>query len=42
MLPEGAEVSFTPGTWVPLVNLNSVYILPGIPQLFKVRVAGVG
>lgn len=24
----------TEGLWVPLVNLNSVYILPGIPRLF--------
>lgn len=23
-----------PGLWVPLVNLEGVYILPGIPRLF--------
>ena len=26
---------FTPDLWVPLVNLHGVYILPGIPRLFK-------
>ena len=25
----------TEGLWVPLVNLNGVYILPGIPRLFQ-------
>lgn len=34
-LPEGAEVLVTEGLWVPLVNLNGVYILPGIPRLFQ-------
>ena len=26
---------FTPGLWVPLVNIQSTYILPGIPRLFQ-------
>ncbi|KAL6757541.1 MoaB/Mog domain-containing protein [Haematococcus lacustris] len=34
-LPSPAEVLHTPGTWVPLVNLQGVYILPGIPSLFR-------
>lgn len=28
-LPTPAEVLFTPGLWVPLVQLQGVYILPG-------------
>ncbi len=24
-----------PGTWVPLVNLRGIYVLPGIPRLFR-------
>jgi molybdopterin-biosynthesis enzyme MoeA-like protein len=28
-------VLFTPGLWVPLVNLRGVYVLPGIPRLFQ-------
>ena len=34
-LPSPAEVLFTEGTWVPLVNVDGVYVLPGIPRLFK-------
>ena len=34
-LPAGAEVLITPGLWVPLVALRSVYVLPGIPRLFR-------
>ena len=26
---------FTPGLWVPLVNIQNTYILPGIPRLFQ-------
>eukprot|EP01026_Neomeris_dumetosa_P014994 TRINITY_DN15602_c0_g1_i3.p2 TRINITY_DN15602_c0_g1~~TRINITY_DN15602_c0_g1_i3.p2 ORF type:complete len:290 (-),score=29.25 TRINITY_DN15602_c0_g1_i3:173-1021(-) len=33
-LPKGAEVLFTEDMWVPLVNINSVYILPGVPRIF--------
>ena len=33
-LPEGCTVHDT-GSWVPLVQLKNVYILPGIPWLFK-------
>jgi hypothetical protein len=28
-------VLFTPGLWVPLVNIQNTYILPGIPRLFQ-------
>ena len=34
-LPAPAEVLFTDGTWVPLVNVDGVYVLPGIPRLFQ-------
>lgn len=30
-----AQVLFTEGLWVPLVNVQNVYVLPGIPRLFK-------
>lgn len=32
------QVLYTPDLWVPLVNLNAVYILPGIPRLFKAMI----
>lgn len=39
-LPAAAdEVLTTPGTWVPLVRIGSVYILPGVPKLFRMIVA---
>ena len=38
-LPTPAEVLFTEGLWVPLVNVGGVYILPGIPRLFQSMVA---
>lgn len=34
-LPEGAEVLVTEGLWVPLVNIDEIYVLPGIPRLFQ-------
>lgn len=34
-IPEGSDVLVTPGIWVPLVVLRNVYILPGIPRLFR-------
>jgi hypothetical protein len=38
-LPTPSEVLFTPGQWVPLVNIGGVYILPGIPRLFQAMVS---
>mmetsp|Transcript_14058 Transcript_14058/g.34737 ORF Transcript_14058/g.34737 Transcript_14058/m.34737 type:complete len:182 (-) Transcript_14058:892-1437(-) len=36
ILPSPCEKIMTPGLWVPLVVANrNVYILPGIPSLFK-------
>ena len=32
------QVLYTPELWVPLVNLHGVYILPGIPRLFKAMI----
>eukprot|EP00887_Chlorella_sp_A99_P006355 scaffold3.g6355.t1 len=35
-LPHPAdEVLFAPGLWVPLVVINNVFVLPGIPGLFQ-------
>ena len=33
------EVLFTPGLWVPLVVVDRVWILPGIPRLFQAMVS---
>ena len=38
LLPAPAEVLFSPGLWVPLVNLQGVFILPGIPRLLQTMI----
>lgn len=37
-LPAGSEVHVTPGTWVPLAQVENVYILPGVPWLYKAMI----
>lgn len=32
------QVLTTPGLWVPLVHVQGVYVLPGIPRLFTAMV----
>jgi molybdopterin-biosynthesis enzyme MoeA-like protein len=35
--PEGSQIHYpSKDYWTPLVQVKNVYILPGIPQLFKV------
>ena len=34
-LPVGCVVHDTPGAWVPLAQVENVFILPGVPWLFK-------
>lgn len=34
LLPTDSKVYFTPGLWVPLVQVENVLILPGVPRLF--------
>ena len=34
-LPTPAEVLEVPDSWVPLVHVEGVYVLPGIPRLFS-------
>jgi molybdopterin-biosynthesis enzyme MoeA-like protein len=33
-------VHTTPGAWVPLAQLHNVFILPGVPWLFKLMLEG--
>ena len=42
-LPNGCQVHYTEGMephWIPLVELQNVFILPGIPKLYKAMVSG--
>jgi hypothetical protein len=36
-LPTPCQVLYAQDMWVPLCNVDGVYILPGIPKLFQVR-----
>ncbi len=35
LLPEGAKLIHTPDLWFPLVQVENVYIFPGIPRLLR-------
>lgn len=35
LLPDPCEIIWTPNLWVPLVVVENVYVLPGIPALFS-------
>lgn len=40
-LPEGATLNYTSDAWFPTVQLDNVYILPGIPQIFESKLLGL-
>ena len=35
--PEGAELIAQPGTWYPVLSCDGVFMLPGVPQLFRAQ-----
>lgn len=39
--PEGSELIQQPGIWYPVLCCDSVYMLPGVPQLFKLQLETV-
>jgi molybdenum cofactor synthesis domain-containing protein len=39
--PEGAELIQQPGIWYPVLSCAGVYMLPGVPQLFKLQLETV-
>jgi len=41
LVPEGAELIDIPGRSHPQVLFRNVFIMPGVPQLFQIRVSGV-
>lgn len=36
-LPEGGRLVHTPGTWFPVIEVEGIYLLPGIPELFRMH-----
>jgi molybdopterin-biosynthesis enzyme MoeA-like protein len=40
-IPEGAILIETPDLWFPLVQVENVYVFPGIPRLLRTKFEGV-
>jgi molybdenum cofactor synthesis domain-containing protein len=40
-VPEGAVLNYTSDTWFPTVQVENIYILPGIPQIFEAKLLGL-
>lgn len=36
-IPEGGTLVQTPGTWFPVIEVEGIYLLPGIPELFRMH-----
>jgi len=36
-VPEGTELLWRPGIWYPVMHCDGVFLLPGVPQLFKLQ-----
>jgi molybdenum cofactor synthesis domain-containing protein len=36
-IPDGATLVQTPGTWFPVIEVDGFYLLPGIPELFRMH-----
>jgi len=39
--PEGAELIPQPGSWYPVLTVDELYMLPGVPQLFRAQLEAV-
>jgi molybdenum cofactor synthesis domain-containing protein len=39
--PEGAVLMAQQGNWFPVLTVDNVYLLPGVPQLFKIQLETV-
>jgi molybdopterin-biosynthesis enzyme MoeA-like protein len=36
-IPEGAELVYQPGIWIPAVVVDRIVLLPGVPQLCRMQ-----
>ena len=39
--PEGAQLLAQDGTWYPVISVDDIYLLPGVPQLFRLQLETV-
>jgi molybdopterin-biosynthesis enzyme MoeA-like protein len=39
--PEGAELLPQPGSWYPVLTVEDLFMLPGVPQLFRMQLETV-
>jgi molybdenum cofactor synthesis domain-containing protein len=40
-VPEGARLVRTPSSWYPVIAVDELYLLPGVPQLFRMHVDAI-
>jgi molybdenum cofactor synthesis domain-containing protein len=40
-VPEGTELLWRAGIWYPVIRCNGVFLLPGVPQLFRLQLDSV-
>jgi len=40
-VPEGAELVRSPQSWYPVAVVEEIYLLPGVPELFRMHVDGI-
>ncbi len=40
-MPEGAHLVEQPGIWIPVIESEGFYLLPGVPQLFRIQFDGI-
>ncbi|AKU90502.1 competence/damage-inducible protein A [Vulgatibacter incomptus] len=40
-VPEGAILVRSPRSWYPVISVDEIYLLPGVPELFRMHVEGI-
>jgi len=40
-VPEGAVLVRSPISWYPVISVEEIYLLPGVPELFRLHLSGI-
>lgn len=40
-VPEGASLVRSPKSWYPVIEIDEIYLLPGVPELFRMHLGGI-